>query len=525
MDAVKEGHKTTMSSGKMVALAAGLSVGATVGYMVYRHISSTSNSQGPDFEVSKMTLPVEVYRNISRCQAKFLDMVTQKSGARVQVLSDSDSDSSGCKTAVCFLLQGSKEQVLLARCVLENLVIDCEPASEVLEVPQTAFGRIIGRGGESLKQITRTTGAKVNCSKEKTQGPGAKGSITITGSRQEVKQAKELILEKVREDMLVRTKITQSSALRKKRCTTAVESLKLAKSEETEVPLGLNNNNNSTFPQAEKNGPIHANGTAGESQPVSDKTDDLQSINTESNEEESVSTDSLSEISKFEIPSPDLSFQPDEHLECLRFCIREPNHFWIQILGGVTPHIVVGDIVAAPYQDHGTWNRARVVGALASGLLVLYYVDFGDNGELPRDSLRRMRSDFLSLPFQAIECNLAGVRPKGEVWTEEALDEFDRLTYCALWRPLQAKLCSYSHSEISSWPSVKLYDSSEGKTVDIGEELVRLGHATSFQEAVNGKTEGDDVIGASSELSLSCISLSGESSQKEVRHRVMQIVS
>lgn len=541
MDAVKEGHKTTMSSGKMVALAAGLSVGATVGYMVYRHISSTSNSQGPDFEVSKMTLPVEVYRNISRCQAKFLDMVTQKSGARVQVLSDSDSDSSSCKTAVCFLLQGSKEQVLLARCVLENLVTDCEPASEVLEVPQTAFGRIIGRGGESLKQITRTTGAKVNCSKEKTQGPGAKGSITITGSRQEVKQAKELILEKVKEDMLVRTKITQSSALRKKRRTTAVESLKLAKNEETEVPLALNNNN-SAFPQAEKNGPVHANGTAGEPQPMSDKTDELQSINTESNEDESVSTDSLSEISKFEIPSPDLSFQPDEHLEVYVSASENPNHFWIQILGvrslqldkltkemnrfytgcNLTEQkvetIVVGDIVAAPYRDHGTWNRARVLGALPSGLVSLYYVDFGDNGELPRDSLCRMRSDFLSLPFQAIECNLAGVRPKGDVWTEEGLDEFDRLTYCALWRPLQAKLCSYSHSEISSWPSVKLYDSSEGKTVDIGEELVRLGHATRFQEAVNGKTEGDnlgclqrmldDVIGASSELSLSCISLS-----------------
>lgn len=53
--------------------------------------------------------------------------------------------------------------------------------------------------------------------------------------------------------------------------------------------------------------------------------------------------------------------------------------------------IVVGDIVAAPYQDHGTWNRARVLGVLASGLVDLYYVDFGDNGELPRDSLCRMR--------------------------------------------------------------------------------------------------------------------------------------
>lgn len=53
--------------------------------------------------------------------------------------------------------------------------------------------------------------------------------------------------------------------------------------------------------------------------------------------------------------------------------------------------IVVGDIVAAPYQDHGSWNRARVLGVLVSGLVDLYYVDFGDNGELPKENLRRMR--------------------------------------------------------------------------------------------------------------------------------------
>lgn len=541
MDAVKESHKSTLSSGKMVALAAGLSVGATVGYIVYRHMSSSNSSPEPNTEMSKMTLPVEVYRNISRYQAKFLDMVIQKSGAHVRLLSDSGEP--GCKTTVCFLLQGSKEQVLLARCVLENLVTDCEPVSEALEVPQTAFGRIIGRGGESLKLITRTTGAKVACSKEKTHGPGAKGSVTITGTRQEVEQAKELILEKVREDTVVRTKISQSSALRQKRGHTAVN--QRPDSTGTEAPVGLNNNG--PYAQTEKNGHIHANGTAREPENSFDKMEELKITNTdnkqeEEDSEESVSADSLSEISKFEIPSPDLSFQPDEHLEVYVSASENPNHFWIQILGvrslqldKLTEEmnrfynsgnpteqrvetIVVGDIVAAPYHKHGTWNRAKVLGVLASGLVDLYYVDFGDNGELPRDSLCRMRSDFLSLPFQAIECNLAGVRPKGEVWTEAALDEFDRLTYCACWRPLQAKLCSYSHSDISSWPSVKLYDNSQGKTVDIDEELIRLGHAVSFQEAVNGRTEGgnlgclqrmlDDVIGASSELSLSCISLS-----------------
>lgn len=42
MEAVREGPKSTLSSGKVVALAAGLSVGATVGYIVYRQIKSPS---------------------------------------------------------------------------------------------------------------------------------------------------------------------------------------------------------------------------------------------------------------------------------------------------------------------------------------------------------------------------------------------------------------------------------------------------------------------------------------------------
>lgn len=45
MDAVKDGPRGTLSSGKVVALAAGLSVGATLGYMVYRHVRGTRSSE------------------------------------------------------------------------------------------------------------------------------------------------------------------------------------------------------------------------------------------------------------------------------------------------------------------------------------------------------------------------------------------------------------------------------------------------------------------------------------------------
>ena len=57
------------------------------------------------------------------------------------------------QTAVGLLLRGSPEQILMAKCVLDNLVTDCEPATEVLEVPQTAFGRIIGKPAAPMSKI------------------------------------------------------------------------------------------------------------------------------------------------------------------------------------------------------------------------------------------------------------------------------------------------------------------------------------------------------------------------------------
>lgn len=106
----------------------------------------------------------------------------------------------------------------------------------------------------------------------------------------------ELIVEKVREDTMVRTKISQSSALRQKRGHTAA--VQRPDSTETEAPVGLNNN--SLHSQVEKNRLIHANGTTGEPKDVFDKMEELK-LNTDNNkEEDSVSTDSLSEISKFE---------------------------------------------------------------------------------------------------------------------------------------------------------------------------------------------------------------------------------
>lgn len=119
MAGVQEGSWSSLSSGKKLVLAAGLSVGATMGYIVYRHIRSSSGelhgtapAEGiivtivvhccdPSADLflvlttlfvvvvvvflaqrqetttqSKFSIPLESYRSIARHQSTFLDLVS-----------------------------------------------------------------------------------------------------------------------------------------------------------------------------------------------------------------------------------------------------------------------------------------------------------------------------------------------------------------------------------------------------------------------------------------------------------------
>ena len=62
--------------------------------------------------------------------------------------------------------------------------------SETLKGCVNIFVPFLGRGGETLKFITRTTGAKVNCPRERGRSLEEKGKVSIAGTRLEVRQAK-----------------------------------------------------------------------------------------------------------------------------------------------------------------------------------------------------------------------------------------------------------------------------------------------------------------------------------------------
>ncbi|KAK4018116.1 hypothetical protein OUZ56_000185 [Daphnia magna] len=101
------------------------------------------------------------------------------------------------------------------------------------------------------------------------------------------------------------------------------------------------------------------------------------------------------------------------------------------------------------------------------------FVDYGGYSRVPASSLRQIRADFMTLPFQAIECLLANVAPVSEVegWTTEAYDELESLTRD---RMLQVQAMAYS---LEGLPLVYLYQMDPAEETLINRQLVNRGVA------------------------------------------------
>ncbi|NWR63501.1 TDRKH protein, partial [Bucorvus abyssinicus] len=477
----------------------------------------------------EMRVPRAVMKSIIGRKGATIKMLRQEMGAHIDVESKDEGDET------TLLISGSPSRVCRAKAAIHQIVTESTPVSEQLCVPQRAIGRIIGRGGETVRGICRSSGAKVVCEREADAGLAPLRVIHLSGTRKEVAAAKKLIMEKVVEEdpswkELGESTVTQCQG--KQPLGRQWEPELLPSGEEKEEG-GSSGDKGLLLGQADKE--------EEESKELEEPAAGLEAAVTKFEGETSLGatgklrgwgflsypptlspgspvatspglSPSLPEArgsSRLSpglpapltaVPSPRFGFGTSEHLEVYVSAAETPQHFWVQLVGqrslqldklmvdmrqhyqnsGPTADlsaVQAGDMVAAPYMDDGDWYRARILGTLENGNFDLYYVDFGDNGEAPLQALRALRSDFQSLPFQAVECGLAGVAPPGTGWEEEALDAFDRLTYCAQWKPLVAKITSCDQSKLSPWPNVRLYDTWHGQNLDIGAELVRLGYA------------------------------------------------
>jgi A-kinase anchor protein 1 len=154
---------------------------------------------------------------------------------------------------------------------------------------------------------------------------------------------------------------------------------------------------------------------------------------------------------------------------------QHPTFQWLQILDSYMMQLYgnqttipelpkpcnVGVLCAAP--AYNGWFRAiTLLYDEEQDETLVRFVDYGGFAKLPRTDLRQIRTDFMNLPLQAIECYLAHVQPIDGTshWSEQANELFQK--HC-MAKICQAKVVGYNRSD--NIPVVELYVLGEKKKV------------------------------------------------------------
>ncbi|XP_074878173.1 A-kinase anchor protein 1, mitochondrial-like [Buteo buteo] len=136
--------------------------------------------------------------------------------------------------------------------------------------------------------------------------------------------------------------------------------------------------------------------------------------------------------------------------------------------------VEVGIICAAPGLD-GAWFRAQVISYFEeTGEVELRYVDYGGYDKVKIDTLRQIRSDFLSLPFQGAEVLLDNVvpLPDEDHFSPEADAAVSEMTKGAV---LVAQVTNYDSA--TGLPLIQLWNLMGDEVVSVNRSLVERGFA------------------------------------------------
>ncbi|MFH4976593.1 hypothetical protein AB6A40_003302 [Gnathostoma spinigerum] len=127
----------------------------------------------------------------------------------------------------------------------------------------------------------------------------------------------------------------------------------------------------------------------------------------------------------------------------------------------------IGRLCVAP--AGGGWYRAvTVVYYEEHDEVLVKFVDYGGYSRVPRADLRQIRTDFMTLPFQATECYLAHVQPidGSTTWSDAAVQMFQSLT---VDRVVEAFVVGYNIEDET--PVVELFVENDNKTIRVDRAL------------------------------------------------------
>ncbi|KAM4697040.1 far upstream element-binding protein 3 [Rhinophrynus dorsalis] len=135
-----------------------------------------------------------------------ISRIQTESGCKIQIA----PDSGGMPERPC-VLTGAPESIEQAKRLLMQIVDRCRngpgfhndmdgnsTVQEIL-IPASKVGLVIGKGGETIKQLQERTGVKMIMIQDGPLPTGADKPLRITGDPFKVQQAKDLVLEIIRE--------------------------------------------------------------------------------------------------------------------------------------------------------------------------------------------------------------------------------------------------------------------------------------------------------------------------------------
>uniref|UniRef100_A0A182N8N1 Tudor domain-containing protein n=1 Tax=Anopheles dirus TaxID=7168 RepID=A0A182N8N1_9DIPT len=424
-----------------------------------------------DLVISNNLIPLVVGR-----KGYTLKHIQQSTGAEIN-FTDHDESSQRCRIhgPTAASVEMAKEMVLKE--TTRPITI-----TEEVVVPQAACGKILGRCGDELQEISRKSMAKVWL--EGRARSESERRVMITGTEVQIKAAKELIAQKVQEDYDCRKVLSESTRhTREPRIRTPPSS-----GAPTPTPT-----------EAAKHS-IQASKAVVEKQNSS-------AFGTGQME---VFVSTIVSPSKFyvQLVGPQ-SAELDTLVETMTEYYNQRQNRELHLLR----KSYLGQIVAAEFNADNKWYRAEISAILPNEykpgevVLDLYFVDYGDNQYTNPNEVYELKPDFLALRFQAIECFLAKVEPATQhnlmtssaasaedEWDPVAVSRFEELTHVAQWKKIVSKIVTYRNSksplhgrETSPVPGVELYDTAPNGVdqINIAHELVTEGlarHATTDRQ-------------------------------------------
>jgi len=425
--------------------------------------SKVVSSQHISVEVS---VPQDVVGAVIGVKGTQIRLIQEKTKTRINF----KDDYSGQEVKERMLsIRGRREDVRQAEFIVRQIIADQPPViSFTVYVPQKAIGRIIGKNGESIRTMCRQSKAKITVEMSDNRNGNGLVPIHLRGSQISIETAKVLLLEKTNEER-------------------GFQSIQFKATDSVSAGGSKNLSSNNLVQSA-----------------TNDSMISYEAMSEASAQNNEVHTDCYT----YKLSN---EYQP-----VYVSAVEHPGHFWIQLINSFSLQLEllqqqltnyysvsesatdellgfkIGDVVAAPFSFDDCWYRAQIQ-ALDGDDVDLYYVDYGDSCLIPRSRIKSLRNDFLSLPFQALECSLFGVKPlwkDNSEWSSAAVDAFEELTHTAKWKVLMCRtIDSISDELVESYlPVVQLTDTSGLEDTDIAEELIKRGFAISSATFLNDCT-------------------------------------